>query len=338
MELTSDLSQMLSMLPGPAFAAREGIIICCNAAAQVLVQPGTAVATLSEPETLTTPQQGDSLYLGLNIGGIRWGAAVTCLSDCQLYCLEPTGLTPELKAMSLLCSQLRIPLASLSLLTCGKHSAEANRELSRILRILNNVSNAERFALDDGSCRQTRDLCAVVGELLEECAALLKEGDILLRIRLPQKAVYTALDENMLRHAVYAMVDNAAKHTAPGAMIEAVLTANEKFARLSITDHGSGIPDEIRGSLFSRYTRQPGIEDGLQNLGLGMTLIRTAAVSHGGTVLVETLNTKGTRVTMTMALAMQPPKDLQTIRTPLVTSKDDARTMLSNVLPAKLYE
>ena len=66
---------------------------------------------------------------------------------------------------------------------------------------------------------------------------------------------------------------------------------------------GSGtIPEELLPTLFTRYLRQPGLEDGRFGIGLGMVLIRGAAANHGGTVLIDHPEEDLTRITMTLAI------------------------------------
>lgn len=343
MDHTSDYSQMLNMIPAPAFTVQNGVIACCNLQAQqLLIEPGKPVHPLlvTGAEDYAALTSG-CLYLDVKLRDTVWGANITRLSEQDLFCLEQTGVTPELKAMSLLCSQLRIPFANLMLSTTRSPegaSGEILRELDRITRIFNNVSNAHRFVLDDGYYRQERNICSVLEELLHECAELLQQAQIKLNYTLPKRDIFTVLDHQMLRQAVYNLLDNAARNTAPGGQIDAALTANGTNLRLSVTDYGTGLSENVRSSLFSRYIRQPGIEDGLNGLGMGMTIVRTTASAHGGTVLVDQPEGTGTRVTMTIAIQHHRATSLRTPLVGLVMPRDDGKVMLSNVLPTSLYE
>ena len=121
--------------------------------------------------------------------------------------------------------------------------------------------------------------------------------------------------------------------------MEVKLTSNGKMARLTVEDHGDGIAHHVQGTLFHRYMREPAIEDSRFGLGLGMTLVRTAAALHGGTVLLEQAG--GTRVTMTMAIHKTAPQEL---RSPILRlgdyagGRDLGLLEFSDSLPTDCYE
>ena len=135
------------------------------------------------------------------------------------------------------------------------------------------------------------------------------------------------------------MLSNSLKFTSKGGTISASLTRQGRMLHLKIQDSGSGIPDEIRGSIFSRYLRQPMIEDCRHGIGLGMVLIRSAAANHGGTVLVDHPPQGGTRITMTIAIRQNNSNMLHShiMHIDYSGEKDHALVELSDVLPTSQY-
>ena len=85
--------------------------------------------------------------------------------------------------------------------------------------------------------------------------------------------------------------------------------------------------------------REPAIEDSRFGLGLGMTLIRSVAADHGGTVLLE--QSQGTRVAMTIAIRKEASG---TLRTPKLRigdyagGRDLGLLEFSDSLPTSAYE
>lgn len=346
MDQNKDLQIMLELIPGPAFVVRDGKVLRCNRSAEnCLIEPGMAIEDLliSGQEELSSLSEG-CLYLQVRIGGRALGASVTQLEDMHLYQVEPEGVPAEIKAMDLLCAQLRYPVSTLSMLTnrletINTDTAIANHELSRILRILNNVSNAAHFLSDTPPTMEVRNICAVVEELFEECATLLDHAGITLRYTLPDHAIYTGMNTQALKQALYNLLDNAAKYTPEGGTITASMTASGKLLQLRVCDQGQGIPTQLRGRIFSRYTQQADFREGRENLGLGLALVRAVAQIHGGTVLVDAPEGTGTRVTMTMRVQEQAEGVLLSPNAmKIVTSSDSALVMLSNVLPTSLYD
>jgi len=348
MDQTNNLQKMLGLIPGPAFSVCDGLISHCNRdAAACMLEPGTPVAPLllTGQEEYSTLSDG-CLYLQLKAADSTWGASVTRLDGSDLFRLESQDIPTEVKAMNLLCAELRYPIGTLSLLTerlLTQHASDTDaaaviQELSRILRILNNVSNMERFLSDGASGMEAQNVCAVMEELLEECAALLEHADFKLQYSLPEKPVYSMVNTQALRQSMYNLLNNAAKYTPAGSTIRVSMTQAGSLLQISVADSGEGIPAQERSSIFSRFTRQPGIEDGRQDLGLGLALVRAAAMMHGGAVLVDAPNEGGTRVTMTLQIQDQPTGILRNgMNMKIVSSVDNGLVMLSNVLPKSLY-
>jgi len=82
-----------------------------------------------------------------------------------------------------------------------------------------------------------------------------------------------------LDRAVANLLDNAAKHGAPGGTVEVTLRDGE----LTVRDHGPGIADEDLPFVFDRFYRAPAAR-GRPGSGLGLAIVRQAAEAHGGSV------------------------------------------------------
>lgn len=85
-----------------------------------------------------------------------------------------------------------------------------------------------------------------------------------------------------LRSAVDNLLGNAVVHGA-GAVEAAVLrTADGAVVRLTVADHGPGVPPGARSGVFVRFRRRPGSPGS----GLGLALVGQQAALHGGTVRI----------------------------------------------------
>lgn len=91
------------------------------------------------------------------------------------------------------------------------------------------------------------------------------------------------VDGKQIERAIYNLVLNACQaarsaHTRPCVTV-AVSCRDAQFT-IDVTDNGSGVPENIRGSLF-----QPFVSEGKQKgTGLGLTLVHRIAEEHGGGV------------------------------------------------------
>ena len=85
-----------------------------------------------------------------------------------------------------------------------------------------------------------------------------------------------------LGRAVDNLLDNAAKHTPPGTVVEVVLRGGE----LTVRDHGPGIAAADRPHVFDRFYRGTAAR-GRPGSGLGLAIVRQVAETHGGSIAVE---------------------------------------------------
>jgi K+-sensing histidine kinase KdpD len=142
-----------------------------------------------------------------------------------------------------------------------------------------------------------------------------------------------------LERAVYNILSNAIKFTPKGGTIEAKLALKGSMLCLSVQDSGSGIPQELRDHVYTRFQRGPALEDGRFGIGLGMVLIRSTASAHGGTVLIDHPGQTGTRITMTMDVRRGTGNTLRSglLRMDYAGEQDHSLIELSDILPPEAY-
>ena len=113
-------------------------------------------------------------------------------------------------------------------------------------------------------------------EVFGQTAALVERSGVQMTYSGIQDAIYGLVNTEMLERAILNIVSNSLKFMPKGGTIQAKLTRRNQKLYLSILDSGSGIPESTRSDLFSRYAREPGVEDGRFGVGLGLVLIRSA--------------------------------------------------------------
>ena len=344
MENKTERDMFLDTLMEPAFLVEQGIIIQVNkAAADLLIQSGVPVAQLMHTgaQEYSLFSQGN-MYLTLKLGPEQRSASVCRAEGRDLFRLEKNDQR-ELTALSLAAMQLREPLSK-ALLSAerlydpesGEDALRLNRGLYQMLRILGNMADAASPA----SFQETVDISAVVGEIFEKASALLARANIELSYRPLERPVYGLADPQQLERAILNILSNGAKYAGRNSKIEATLVQREDLLMLSIRDNGAGINGALLPTVFTRYQREPSIEDARNGLGLGMVLIKAAAESHGGTVLIDTPEDGGARITLTISVRQ---REGDTLRSPLLRpdrygERDHALIELSDVLPLEAFD
>ena len=346
MEDHTDINKILELMPQPVFCVRDESILYRNQAArQLFLEPGLPVAELLG-DTMEDYRQfhGSSLYLTLSLPGRNVGACVTHLDDMDVFVVDQDQ--PELQAMALAARQFREPLSDvLSILSLMPIHEDApylgplNRRLFQIQRLVFNMADAARYTAETAGRQVCMDICSVVEELFQRIEQLAEKSGIKLVYSCPREQVTTMLNEEQLERALYNMISNAMKVTPKGGTIEAKLSWVNNRLYLSVRDFGDGIPESIRSTVYTRYLRQPGLDNGQEGLGLGMTLIRSTATNHGGALLIDHPEGVGTRVTMSMTIRKNRDSLLRSniLTIDYAGEQDHGLLELADILPPEFY-
>jgi signal transduction histidine kinase len=113
--------------------------------------------------------------------------------------------------------------------------------------------------------------------------------------------VRLAADEDRLIQILVNLLDNALAHTPPGGRIEVGCQEDDQGVRIWVEDSGEGIPPAHQPLVFDRFHRvDTGRVRERGGVGLGLSICKTIAEAHGGTIAVSTPPTGGTRIELTL--------------------------------------
>lgn len=119
------------------------------------------------------------------------------------------------------------------------------------------------------------------------------------RLELPKEALSVSGDRDRLRSALENLCYNALSFTPPAGSVTLSLEREEGRAAITVTDTGTGIPPGNIPRIFDRgFTDRP---DG-SGEGLGLFIVRTTALEHGGTVDVRSAPGEGAAFTLRLPL------------------------------------
>lgn len=96
------------------------------------------------------------------------------------------------------------------------------------------------------------------------------------------------------------LIRNAAEHAPPLSTITVRAEIDGEFAVITVSDKGSGIPEPEWTRIFERYAQ---IGDGADSPGLGLFIVRSSAINHGGDARVASSGPGGTEIEMTLRLS-----------------------------------
>jgi two-component system, OmpR family, sensor histidine kinase MprB len=185
--------------------------------------------------------------------------------------------------------ELRTPVTSL-------------RTNAEVLREAPDLTEPERDALLGDVVAQAEELGDLVADIIE----LARDGDaaapveevrldglvleavdrarrhapgVVFEARVAPCVVEAAPDR--LGRAVNNLLDNAAKHSPPGGVVDVAVVGGE----ITVRDHGPGVADADKPHVFDRFYRGAGARD-RPGSGLGLAIVRQVADAHHGSVEV----------------------------------------------------
>jgi signal transduction histidine kinase len=179
----------------------------------------------------------------------------------------------------------------------GDAMEESDRVLT-MLRTLMDISEAETGVMRLE--RQSIRLDTLAREVTETYDLVADERGVRVVSHLLPASVLG--DAGRLRQLIANLVDNAAKYTPRGGLIEVSTRALEQFCEIQVRDTGIGIADDEKPRIFERLYRgdrsrsEPG-------LGLGLSFVKAICDAHGGTIEVLSALGKGTEVTVSLPRA-----------------------------------
>lgn len=175
-------------------------------------------------------------------------------------------------------------------------SLEEYDRLSRIIDSLLFLARAESPEMQ--LKRERLDVSHELDAIREFYEAAGQEKGVEIRVEAPA-GVTAELDRTLLQRAVGNLVSNALAHTPQKGLIVLRAVSGPEAIHVEVTDNGTGIDSEHLSRIFERFYRADGARSRSSGgLGLGLAIVRSIAVVHGGSAGVQSEPGRGTTVSL----------------------------------------
>jgi two-component system, OmpR family, sensor kinase len=280
---------LLGVIGGTLLALVAGLLIARRAMGPIAALTGTAreIATTRDlTRRVPVPATEDEV------------AELATTLDEMLQALESSrqeteaALERQRQFVADASHELRTPLtsvlANLELLVDvldgdrGEAARSALRSSQRMRRLVGDLLLLARADARRESPHAPTDVSRVVVEAAAELGPVADGHE--LRVDADREAVVEGARDELHRLALNLM-ENAIRHTPAGTHVHAQVVTEDGQVVLTVEDDGPGVPSDLRERIFERFVRGEGDRGG--SFGLGLSIVRAVAESHGGTVALD---------------------------------------------------
>jgi signal transduction histidine kinase len=153
--------------------------------------------------------------------------------------------------------------------------------------------------------RERIDVAGLVRTVAESIEPRATDRKQKLAMKIDPSAGVVIGDARRLRESLEHVLRNAVAYTQDRGKIALAVAGDEEAVTITVSDNGRGIAPEDQQQVFTRFHRSGAVGRGDAALGLGLPLTRQFIEAHGGSVSLESVVGKGTRVTLVIPRAPQ---------------------------------
>lgn len=177
----------------------------------------------------------------------------------------------------------------------------ANRRANEALEIANMLLQLAKEKGKDLAPEQF-DLMEEVARIVSDMKEQMDENQVAVDIAKGREdSLVVNVDRESFMVAMENILSNAVKYSYPEGRVEVQVERWRDKAMVFVVDRGIGIPEEFMTEIFEEFSRAPNARTHVRSgTGLGMPIVRQAAVNMGGSVTVRSIGGQGTVVRLTI--------------------------------------
>ena len=156
------------------------------------------------------------------------------------------------------------------------------------------------FARQVPSHRDVFNINNIIKDSLYVFEGKCKQSGIELIINLSDNVPSVTLDSSQMTQVLINLVINSIQAMPDGGRLEIKTDSSEDYIYLTVEDTGTGMSEETKKHIFNPFYTTKDVDQGT---GLGLAVVHGIVSSHGGTINIDSIQSKGTRVEIQIPLA-----------------------------------
>lgn len=188
----------------------------------------------------------------------------------------------------------------------GRSLSNINREGHRLLRLVDDLLNANQFDKVEFDFKKTNvDLHALLLDVIEQMRIKAGQNAIEISYKSDESLPEVLGDYDRLQQLFINIIHNAIKYSDRGDIIDVVSTAEDDNIVVSIRDYGVGISEVEQERIFNAFYRveeDRARSEGEGGAGLGLYLVREIVKKHNGQINIDSHVGEGTNITVSIPI------------------------------------
>jgi PAS domain S-box-containing protein len=162
----------------------------------------------------------------------------------------------------------------------------AYKNSERLARLVNDILDIER--IESGKLAfqiMPLDLSRLVEQSIDANSGYAEQFNVTFRLIETMPGARVQGDVDRLTQVLTNLLSNAAKFSSAGDTIDIAVARRDRMLRISVTDHGPGVPEAFRTRIFSKFAQADGSSTRQKSgAGLGLSIAKAIVERHGGRI------------------------------------------------------
>jgi signal transduction histidine kinase len=163
------------------------------------------------------------------------------------------------------------------------------RQVGHLTRLVDDLLDVSRITSGKVQLSLSRvEIADIVMRAIEMASPILEQRRHHLHLVVPRVGLAIRADSTRMAQVISNLLINASKYTDNEGTISITAKAEDETMVLRVIDSGMGIDNEMLPRVFDLFAQQSQTMDRAHGgLGLGLAIVRSLVVLHGGTVVAE---------------------------------------------------
>lgn len=165
---------------------------------------------------------------------------------------------------------------------------------NRLSSYVNNILNASRYDRRHLKIHLREDsLASIYDTISDDMMLRAVSQNRILTVSFPEDLPTIAADRGSISEVLSNLIDNAIKYSNEGGVVNVTAARDGDTVRVSVEDHGIGMPGSVISNLFHKFYRSHRSRETVAGTGIGLYICKAIVESHGGKIGVRSAEGEG---------------------------------------------